>query len=380
MAVLVGGLRRRKGAVRTKRMAARGSRQATSAWPRFSVSRTPRAALLLESWIGGHPPASLLIAIVIILAYEFIAFGPNVRVWDPLFVSGALVLVAGLEVALQLPARMREMLTRLQRRGALPLEEAATEQLVDGLEARAELIGQNIGVLGAVIMLGAFLIVYGLGVRTRVFILAVAIGGGYFAGRALGRGIAYGSLGSVLQARGLPLMPQPAHLDGAAGLKPVGDFYFFQAMIVAIPAMFLAAWWLAIPILNRYQRWRGTYLVLLGVCVLVEVLAFFSPMIAFHKRMKTRKAELLLDADALSQEVAELQARLVSAHDETERTALKEELQTKIDRYHAIEGMPTWPVDARIRRRFTINNAVLIAPMVVKGISEFDSFRQTMSR
>ncbi len=346
----------------------------------FQVPRTPRAALHLESWIGEHPAASLLIAIVIILAYEFIAFGPNVRVWDPLFVSGALALVVGLEVAMQLPARMREMLIRLQRRGALSLEEPAIAQLVDDLEARAELIGQSVGLLGAVVMVIAFLIVYGLGVRTRVFILAVAIGGGYFAGRTFGRGIAYGSLGPVLRARGLRLVPQPAHLDGAAGLKPVGDFYFFQAMIVAIPALFLAVWWVVIPILERYESWRGTYLVLLGVCVLIEVLAFISPMLAFHKTMRARKAELLLDADALSEEVAQLQSRLVSARDETERTALKEKLQPKIDRYHAIEGMPTWPVDAKIRRRFTINNAVLIAPMVVKAISEVGSLRQSVSR
>lgn len=264
--------------------------------------------------------------------------------------------------------RFRDMLNRLEKRGALKLGQGIHDFLHD-IETRAESLAQVVGFLSAVCLLIAFLVVYGLGVRTRLFVLVVAMLGGYVAGRIIGRAVAYGTLGSLLKTRDKLPEAQPAHLDGAAGLRPVGEFFFYQAMIVALPAVFLAGWWIAIPLLHRYSYWRNPYLVFLVLCVIAEAFAFIAPMVSFHRAMRLSKHERLLEADELSQEVDELQARLVLAETDQERASLKEELGPKVDRYQAIETMPTWPVDRRTRRRFTLNNALLITPLAMKALS-----------
>jgi hypothetical protein len=307
-------------------------------------------------------------AVLVLVAYELLAFGPRLESWDPLFVTGVLTLLVGLKWGLTLSDRFREMLIRLEKRGALKLGQGFDGFLID-LETRAESLSQVVGSLSAVCLLIAFIVVYGFDVRTRLFVLAVAILGGYVAGRVIGRAVAYGTLGSLLKARGKLPEAQPAHLDGAAGLRPLGEFFFYQAMIVALPAVFLAGWWIAIPLIHRYSYWRNPYLALLVLCVIAEALAFIAPMVSFHQAMRLSKRERLLEADALSHEVDELQARLILAQTDQERASIKEELGPKVDRYQAVETMPTWPVDRRTRRRFTLNNALLITPLVMKALS-----------
>jgi len=192
--------------------------------------------------------------------------------------------------------------------------------------------------------------------------------GGYLAGRYLGRMAFYGTLGRLLRARNIRLKVQPGHPDGAAGLKPIGDLYFFQAMVIAIPALYLALWWFIIPTMGRYTVWRGPYLGLLAVVLTVEVLAFFAPLWSFHQEMQAQKSVLLNEADTLSGQMDAVQAELPEAKTDQERTALKERLSSMTDRYWAIERMPTWPVDARVRRRFTLNNVVLFLPLITQSI------------
>lgn len=281
------------------------------------VSRTPRAIRRVEGWVTAHSLTFIGCAVLVLFAYELLAFEPRIETWDPLFITGVLTLLVGLKWALTLSGRFRDMLNRLEKRGALKLGQGAHEFL-HHVETRAESLSQVVGLLNAVCLLVAFIVVYGFEVRTRLFVLAVAILGGYIAGRVIGRAVAYGTLGSLLKARGMLPEPQPAHLDGAAGLRPLGEFFFYQAMIVALPAVFLAGWWIAIPLIHRYMYWRNPYLALLVLCVIAETLAFIAPMVSFHQAMRLSKHERLLEADTLSQEVDELQARLVLAHTDQE--------------------------------------------------------------
>ena len=147
-------------------------------------------------------------------------------------------------------------------------------------------------------------------------------------------------------------------------VKPIGDLYFFQAMLVAIPAAFLAIWWLIIPVIPRYLRWRDTYIGLLAIMLVIEFLAFLLPIWYFHVEMQRQKTELLKEADGLSRSIVELQSRLVDAQNEKEHSALKERLSLMIERYSTIEQMPTWPVDANVQRKFTFSNLGLFVPLV----------------
>jgi hypothetical protein len=222
----------------------------------------------------------------------------------------------------------------------------------------------------------AFGAAFGRGLQEKAWFTIVAVAGGYLGGRPLGRAVAYGTLGVFLRRHGHEPVARPGHLDGAAGLKPVGDFYFFQAMVLAIPAVFLAVWWAVIPLLGRYTNWRQSYLALLTVALAGEIMAFLVPMWSFHRVMKLQKEICLREADEISREVSDLQLRLMSTEAEEEREAINHRLSLRMDRYSAIDAMPTWPLDSGTRRRFTINNLALCLPLLSRVLNLSDSWKE----
>jgi hypothetical protein len=109
-------------------------------------------------------------------------------------------------------------------------------------------------VLSAAAFLLAFLWIYGLSNLLLTFLESV---GGFLAGWWLGRMASFGALPILLTKAGLQLHAEPGHVDQVCGYRPLGGFYLFQAMVAAIPAVFLAVWWLIIPVFPRsYVRRR----------------------------------------------------------------------------------------------------------------------------
>jgi hypothetical protein len=170
----------------------------------------------------------------------------------------------------------------------------------------------------------------------------------------------------------------PGHIDGAAGLNPVGAFCSHQALILAIPAAFLAIWSFVIPawpettVRLRYEVWMHPYLGLLAITLVLETLVFVLPMLSFHRAMCAEKERLLKDADELSQEIALISNQLPIARTSEERNLLNEELSFKTRQFWDIERMPTWPVDVSLVRKFTLANVSLAVPLIaeVLGIHE----------
>ena len=182
----------------------------------------------------------------------------------------------------------------------------------------------------------------------------------------MGRMAAFGSLGWLLRGRHVQIVVRPGHIDGAAGLKPIGDYYLYQAALSALPAVFLAVWLVLIPVWpsHRYDQWREAYLGLLPLALAFEVLAFLLPMRVFHQEMASQKQEQRRTADVRSREIADIQAELATCEDEQRRAGLKDQLASKTQQYWDIESMPTWPVDLRMWRRFTFGNAALALPLI----------------
>src|SRR5262249_42587658 len=145
--------------------------------------------------------------------------------------------------------------------------------------------------------------------------LIVEICVGFFIGYYAGYAASNGSLGRFLKQRGVTLHAQPGHLDGVAGFRPVGAFYFSQAALLGLVALFLIVWWVLIglsPDLAMYnEAWRTPYLVFFFVVILAEMLAFALPLWAFHLELEAQRRDLLLLADKLSQRIAALQTHLV---------------------------------------------------------------------
>jgi len=306
----------------------------------------------------------------------------NVFAWDMLLLSGFATLVAGLALARNSRRRLERMLDRLVHRGALttvgPLADMKAE-----LEQNAR-VWKNAGAaIVALCVLVAFLVMIVMNWRTpRAGSLAglclFETAWAYVVGGYLGRMVANGRVGWYLKSKGASVSVFPGHVDGAAGLKPVGDFCLYQAMVVAIPGVFLAVWAFVIPawpeplMRNRYIQWMHPYMGLLALTLVIEVMAFLVPMWWFHREMREQKEHMLAQADELSSAIATIRTQLAGSKTAEQRNELNEQLSFKTKQYWDIEHMPAWPVDASTIRKFTFRNAALILPLVaeVSGLHE----------
>ena len=285
--------------------------------------------------------------------------------WDFMRVSAWFWLAFGFDLAQQAPRRMRDMVERLHRRGALEATDGEVARVLADIERRSSRWGVILGAASAVLLLVAHLTRGGLNAFDYVLILVGAFGGGFH----LGRGASYGRIGWLLRRQGCLLRVMPNHIDGVGGLKPVGEFYYFQAKIAALPAIYLIVWLLIIPAWsdNRYDEWRGPFLGFLALVLAIEVLSFVVPTWAFHREMADQKAAQEAEADRLSAEIVSVQRRLATAAP-ADAAGLKEQLADAAERYRILDEMPTWPVDVRTRRQFRLGNLALFVPLVGKAL------------
>jgi hypothetical protein len=324
--------------------------------------------------------AILLVLLVAACAYQywglpegmpgaFPGYGNAFVHWDWMLLSGLTTLTIGVQVARGARSRFDQSIGRLIDRGVLAFDGDTHTSFSLALDARAALWAQRSGFVVAVGIGAAFVLAFGIGVvlaTERLFLMVLEMALGFAAGRYLGRMAAFGSLGWLLRGRDVRIVVRPGHIDGAAGLKPIGDYYLYQAALSGLPAVFLAVWLVLIPVWpsTRYDQWRDAYLGLLPLALAFEVLAFLVPMRVFHQEMVTQKHEQQRTADVRSREIADIQAELATCEDQQRRAGLKDQLAAKTQQYWDIESMPTWPVDLRTWRRFTFGNAALALPLI----------------
>ncbi len=337
-----------------------------------------RYVLSFERWFADHFLTALGLLLVVLGINELWLYGSDLTAWDPMLISGAVTFFVGLRLALLLPDKLTETLDRLADREVLKVSPEQLDQFQKALASEARVWQARGGIVVAGAILAAFVVAYGRNVFALSGLVLLEALAGYIAGRQIGRAALHGRLGGLLHKHGITLEVEPGHLDGAAGLRPVGDLYFFQAMLLALPAAFLAIWWLLIPAFDRYAEWRTPYMALLVIVLAFENLAFIAPMRAFHQEMQRQKRTLVAQADQLSHRVQSLQQKLTDAESTDERNAFKEQLAHMTERYWEIERMPTWPVDARVRRRFTINNAALFLPILGQSIHLSGAWQATL--
>jgi hypothetical protein len=319
-----------------------------------------------------------LLSGVVVFILAFPANPQIIAEWDLLLLSGVLALIIGIRRAGRAPEKLDHTMVRLIHRGVLRGSPEQLARVRQNLNRRAKSWSRRGAIVVGVSILAAFGFVM---VRAQsISKLPLALfeaSWAYVAGTHLARMAAYGGLGKTLKNEGVGVKVTPGHLDGAAGLKPVGDFFFFQSTVVAIPSIYLATWWLIIPIWPRdYSYWRNTYIGLLALGLAFELLAFFLPMWSFHFEMKQEKDRLLQDADELGGEVAAVEAELARPSHNEKRNELQERLALMTKQYWDIEKLPTWPVDFRTRRHFTLGNAALFLPLVSEFISTTNPLRR----
>ena len=340
-----------------------------------------------ERWLTAHPIGAVALVTGATLLVEWLVReGPTS--WDWVWISGMMAVALGLPPAFRLLGFAGHAIDRLADRGVLT---GPAEALDQRTRRQAELLGRLCGPVFGLAVLAAFLTrvvgppptgsgVADVGNHVAEVILGCVAA--FFVGRATGSGLAIAMLGRRIDAGPWALQVRPGHVDGAAGLKPVGDLFFRQAMIIAIPAV-----WLIIVLgfktvavvgadgLSALQQVVGTgrgwgpwYFVLLLAAVALEVAAFIVPMVSFHRVMVGQKHELERTADQRSIPLHALEETLPTISDEAARRSAEDQISRMREHSVRIEQMPTWPIDASLRRRFTIRNALLLIPVVANAV------------
>jgi hypothetical protein len=261
------------------------------------------------------------------IVFSHLYFRVDFSHWDLLLMSGILTALLGLWLVKSIPKKINNTLTRLLHRGVIQLDPAREAHLRKELKERAAIWAILSGELVSIVILISFIVKNGLPYPIAQIPLTIfEVIGGYIVGRHLGIMASYGRLGHWLKKQGILVQVKPGYPDGAVGLKPVGDFYFFQAMLLALPVLYLFIWWLIMPLWSKYEGWRNIYLGLLPVAITFEVISFLVPVWFFHREMQTQKAVLLREADILGHEISDAETTLIDSQDPSQRELLTRSL------------------------------------------------------
>lgn len=311
-----------------------------------------------------------LLALVSYCVHQAVFLRFNFAEWDWLAISGFALLLVGLRVAPRIDDLLTHSLRRLHGRGVIACSESEFEQLDKKLTQLRRKRAPMWGLAITLAIVLAFGVAWGrrlIDDPVRLALLAVEALGGYVAGFYLGWMVIHGRLARTLKSEGISYSVQPGHPDGAAGWRPLGDFYFRQAMLAGLPAAYLAFWVAFIPHLPgetlfvRYTSWGAAYLILLPIALFVEVAAFVWPLWSFHREMVQQKRCLAAQADEIARRISIIQAEIRSTTHPQKVEELNARLTLNLKLYEELEGLPTWPMSVQIRRRFALQNLTLVA-------------------
>lgn len=339
-------------------------------------------------------------------------------------ISGWGLLAVGLYLAGDMESRFRGMMERLFRREMVCGLVESPALFLSSMEDFARKLGRVGSIAFPIVLWLTYLTVARpvasstgeAGTLGEFFAIKLALEtmGAFLVGRHAGQMVGYGLVGHRFERQRVRLRVIPAYPDGAGGLRMVGDFFFFQAGLVMLPLGFFA-FWLAMPaaltgsphheilgvsssvrtvstsgsitftapvnsaddagisdkgtsaLLNWFHRWRRYFALFLLVMLAIEVVAFVVPMGFFHREMSRNADEAAAEADIVGREISALELAIAKVSTNSERQEMEGKRAHLITVYETLEALPRWPVDAGIRRRFTLGNGIiLVVPLLAK--------------
>jgi len=319
-----------------------------------------------------------LLGLIGYCGYQAVLAGSSAADWDLRTITAFALLLIAVRAAPRVTSQLDRALKRLHDRGVFSYSERGFECLVETLALRRRRWGPIWGLATGLLIVVAFFLgwrwltladgwrwVAVAGEPFRLALLLVELPLLYAVGNHIGSLVMHGGLSGLLRRQGIRSSVLPGHPDGAAGLKPLGDFFFHQALIAGLPAAYVAAWLALVP---HHPATAGTialYLQLLPVFLLIEVAAFVWPMWCFHRAMLRQKRALAAKADEVWCRISGIRAELEAFTNRSEFRTLSSLLRLELEHFDALEHLPTWPVSREVRRWFAIQNLILVtAPLL----------------
>ena len=319
-----------------------------------------------------------LLTLIAYCAHQAVLFQSDFVAWDWRVISAFALLLIGIRVAARIDDLLSHALRRLCALGVITCSRDEFERLNRTLALRrrkwAPVWGLTIGLaIGLAFAAGWDWNL--IDNPWRLALLAVEAPIFYVAGYYIGWMVVQGGLARVLRTLGISYSVQPGHPDGAAGLRPLGDFFFRQAMLAGLPAAYVAFWLALLPYILVHPDFV-TYsyppsmvvfgkpilleLILLPIFLFIAAAAFVWPMWAFHRVMVSQKRVLVPQADEIARRISGIQAELRRSTNSAPVKELKDRLAVDLKRFEELEGLPTWPVRKQIGRWFALQNLTLV--------------------
>jgi len=335
-------------------------------------------------------PFVVVFILILSVAYDFRFARSDLLKWDFMLISGYIAFLLTLPWLFQIPRQFNTTLKRLITRGIFCSPQNSNELLISQIHKKELLCSRLGAMLLCVVITTAYIVIY-----WKYFtdfqllkIMEAALGSfcSFLAGKYVGKFVLYTNIISIgLVKKKINVNVLPGHMDGAAGLKPLGEFHFKMALVFLAPIVFLGIWLLIIPnspfvettkagTVPRYQKWEDVFFFLLLLSIGVEVMTFLFPLWTIHKIMLARKNALEDKADRLASDILVLKRKLSESLSETSRKELYEQQEFKSRTYHDIENMPTWPFGKKILQKFTITNILVLIPAISKTVGYVERY------
>jgi hypothetical protein len=314
------------------------------------------------------------------LNYQY--FGMQWTCWDFMLISGFLAFIMAVWLAADLSRRLNRAIDQLRLNNVLVVDDAGVALLKQEMSVRGTAVQVWSGILITLVIFGSYLLVFGpvtirawnawqsgqypqastTLIQIGTFTLVSAIGAA-LAGLLFGRLTHYGRLAGVLSKDEKYLRIIPGHADGACGLKPIGDYYLYQALVFAVPIIWLSAWWAwIIPNYKDmlctltgqphqlFATWQGPYFLQWLVVLVYFYMGFVWPFIALRRRIKRARASFNAnEATRLQADIFALQNELsdpTESEVKQDQNAIMPLLDAKSRELWAIRNMSSWPMDA----------------------------------
>jgi hypothetical protein len=328
----------------------------------------------------------LLIAAPVGVGVVLVWFGFFVA--DPMYGTGLVTVIAAFVVFHVFAARIPDAFDRLPVRGVVAPEDLGRYRRFErGVE---DLMNARRGLVPGV-LLAAFAIarfptaaggidrwLFGSGARSLPQagpLMLADIVAEALLGLALGL-VLWRMLVVALKVRELgrtfDLRLQVNHPDRCGGFRPLGDLCLWNALLVTVPAIFLGAWVVLAPGIERYSTtYVGLHTGFLAFLAVLAPITFLAPLWSIHQSMVRESARLRVEVEQLGQQIDRLSRDLLERSETLtpdEVAALAKDVEVRQESYRRSEKIPTWPIDLGLAVKF--GTSQLVPLLSLTGLSK----------
>lgn len=161
------------------------------------------------------------------------------------------------------------------------------------------------------------------------------------------------------------------HPDRCGGFRPLGDICLWNALLVTVPAIYLATWVVVAPGMPMYgTTYVGLHTAFLGVLAVLAPITFLAPLQSVHQTMVGEGTRLHAEVELLGQQINSRSRVLLEQSDELtpdQIAAVAKDVEVRQASYRTNEKIPTWPIDLGLALKF--GSSQLIPLLSLTGVS-----------